>query len=215
MIVANAQRQASVRAAWSAAQRAGGQSLWNTPRVFTFTQFAEARLGEQWSAANLPDRLLPAGAEWACLRDLRREGGGSGEARALLASVRTLRDWQIARSPAVLGGSPEGNLLLEAMAALDRQSRDHGRKPLAEWIGGIEPLSGGLWSAGVGGLPSAQRAALQRLGAREVDIPAMSATVSVAAAEDDEHELASIADWCRAHLERDPARRLLVVDAKL
>jgi hypothetical protein len=92
LIVANAQRQASVRAAWSAAQRAAGRNLWNTPRVLTFTQFAEARLAEQWSAADHPDQLLPGAAEWALLRELRHESGGSGEARALLGSLRLLRD---------------------------------------------------------------------------------------------------------------------------
>jgi hypothetical protein len=66
LIVANAQRQAAVRAAWSAARRAAGLTLWNTPRVLTFTQFAEHRLADQWSAAALPDRLLPSGAEWRC-----------------------------------------------------------------------------------------------------------------------------------------------------
>ena len=215
LIVANAQRQAAVRAAWSAAQRAAGRALWNTPRVLTFTQFAERRLAEQWSANNLPDQLLPAAAEWALLRELRRESGGSGEARALLGSLRMLRDWQVPRGRAALGGSPEGNLLLEALAALDAHSRDHGRRPLAEWLDELEPAAGELWCAGVGGLPAAQRATLQRLGARAIEDEPRSAAVSVATAGDDDHELALIADWCRAHLEQDPARRLLIVDAKL
>ena len=215
VVVASSQRQAAVRTAWSAQQRAAGRSLWSTPQVLTFPQFAERRLGAQWSAANLPDRLLPAGAEWAFLRDLRREAGGSGEARALLAAVRTLRDWQIPRSRAALGGSPEGNLLLDALAALDRQSGEHGRKPLAEWLGEIEPVPGELWSAGVGGLPSAARATLQRLGARPAADTVAPAGVSVATADDDEHELALIGDWCRTQLEQDPGRRLLIVDAKL
>ena len=215
LIVANAQRQASVRAAWAAAQRAAGRNLWNTPRVLTFTQFAEARLAEQWSAADHPDQLLPGAAEWALLRELRHESGGSGEARALLGSLRLLRDWQVPRGRAALGGSPEGNLLLDALAALEAHSREHGRRPLAEWLGDLEPAAGDLWCAGVGGLPAAQRATLQRLGAREVAQEPMRAAVSVATADDDDHELALIADWCRAHLEQDPARRLLVVDAKL
>src|SRR5690349_6405123 len=79
LIVANAQRQASVRTAWSAAQRGAGRTLWHTPRVLTFTQFAERRLADQWRAADLPDRLLPSGAEWALMRTLRQTAGaGSG-----------------------------------------------------------------------------------------------------------------------------------------
>ena len=41
------------------------------------------------------------------------------------------------------------------------------------------------------------------------------AAVSVATADDDEHELELIGDWCRTQLEQDPERRLLIVDAKL
>jgi probable DNA repair protein len=41
------------------------------------------------------------------------------------------------------------------------------------------------------------------------------APVTIATAQNDEHELELIAAWCRAELERDPARRLLIVDAKL
>ena len=39
--------------------------------------------------------------------------------------------------------------------------------------------------------------------------------VSIATAQNDEHELELIASWCRTELERDPGRRLLIVDAKL
>ena len=62
---------------------------------------------------------------------------------------------------------------------------------------------------------AATRATLQRLGARAVDDAVTPAAVSVATADDDEHELALIGDWCRTQLEQDPARRLLIVDAKL
>ena len=95
-IVPSPQRQAAIRAAWVQAQRDAGLTWWNTPRILTFGQFAERLLQDQWARANLPDRLLPAGAEWACIRELRREAGGAAEARALLNSVRTLSDWRIA-----------------------------------------------------------------------------------------------------------------------
>jgi hypothetical protein len=90
LIVPSPQRQAAIRAAWAREQRDAGRTLWNTPRIATFGQFAENALNEQWARANLPDRLLPAGAEWARVRELRREAGGAAEARALLAyrSVR-------------------------------------------------------------------------------------------------------------------------------
>ena len=215
LIVANAQRQAAVRTAWSATQRDLGRRLWNTPRVLTLAQFAEERLDAQWSAADQPDRLLPVGAEWALLREQRRDAGGSGEARALLGAVRTMRDWQIPRTRAALGGSPEGNLLLETLEALDRLAAELGRKPLAEWLAELEPARAQLWHAGLSDLPIAQRGALRRLGSQAVADTAPAAAVSIATADDDEHELALIADWCRGHLEQDPDRRLLIIDAKL
>jgi ATP-dependent helicase/nuclease subunit B len=39
--------------------------------------------------------------------------------------------------------------------------------------------------------------------------------VAIACADDDDHELELIAAWCREQLERNPERRLLVVDARL
>lgn len=215
MIVHSPQRQAAVRAAWAAAQRAAGKSLWPTPRVLTFTQFAEKQLAERWAGEDAPDRLLPAGAEWVRLRQLRRDAGGPAEARALLHAVRLLRDWGIPRSPAALAVSPEGDLLLEALKALDEQARESGRKPLADWLEDLSPPRTGLAFAGTQELPRAQRLALHRLGARDTARSVAPGRVAIATARDDEHELELIAEWCRRELERDPGQRLLVVDARL
>ena len=215
LIVPNTQRQAAVRAAWAQEQRSTGKTLWSTPRVFTFTQFAERRLAGQWAADNLPDRLLPPGAEWVLLRQLRHDGGGHAESRALLASVRAVRDWGIARSAAALGASPEGDVLLQALEALEAQGNTLGRKPLRAWLDDLAAVEGELLTVGAGSLPRAQRAALLRLGAREIDGNSSAAPVAVAAARNDEHELELIGEWCRRELEQDPARRLLIVDAKL
>ena len=215
LIVPTAQRQAAVRAAWAEQQRAAGRKLWNTPRVLTFTQFARARLDQQCAAANQPDRLLPPEAEWALLRELRREGGGSAEARALLAATRLLGDWRIPQTRAALGGSAEGDLLLDALAALERQSRELDRKPLRAWLGELEAAPGELLATGLAHLPTAQRECLQRLRASSAQRSTAAATVSVAAAHDDEHELELIGEWCRTQLEQDPQARLLIVDANL
>lgn len=211
----SSQRQAAVRGAWSAGQRAAGRTLWQTPSVLTFTQFAERQLTQHWADANLPDRLLPSGAEWALLRGLRAEGG-MAEARALLQSVRTLQDWGMTRSAAVLGGSAEGERLLEALKALEAQSRELDRRPLRGWLAELTPAAGELRSVGLESLPPVPAAALGRIGARAVErSSAARSPVSMAAARDDDHEIALIAGWCRGHLEQDPARRLLIVDSKL
>ena len=219
LIVPSPQRQAAIRAAWVQAQRDAGLTWWNTPRILTFGQFAERLLQDQWARANLPDRLLPAGAEWACIRELRREAGGAAEARALQNSVRTLFDWRIAASPRALGLSPESELLSEALAALERLSVEQNRKPMRAWLDELQPPSEKLLAAGVANLPTAARDTLRRLGALETSsisgVDASAAPVSIATAQNDEHELELIASWCRAELERDPGRRLLIVDAKL
>ena len=211
------QRQAAIRAAWVEIQREAGRTLWNSPRVLTFGQFAERALQDQWAHTNLPDRLLPPGAEWACLREARRETGGAAEARALLNSVRTLADWRIPASPRVLGVSPESQLLVDALETLQRLSVDQDRKPMRAWLDEIEPSSEKLFVAGLGNLPTAARETLRRLGAHEAgaDGTVVAASVSIATADNDEHELELIAAWCRAELEQDAGRRLLIVDAKL
>lgn len=215
LLVPSAQRQAAVRAAWADQQRAAGRGLWATPRVATFIQFAENALVGQWAAAQLPDRLMPAGAEWALLRESCRESGGTAQARALHAAVRLLRDWRMPRSPGALRGSPEGDLLLGALELLDSRAAALGRKPLNDCLDELAPPAGELLVAGGEESPTAMRATLERLGARFLERGASESAVAVAAADDDEHEIELIGSWCRAQLERDPARRLLVVDAKL
>ena len=215
LIVPSAQRQAAVRGAWAAIQRAAGRTLWHTPRVLTFPQFAEELSGDAWAEAGAPDQLLPAGAEWACVRELQRDGGGPAEARALLTSVRTLHDWQIRVSSQSIAGSPEGELLASALRALEDLTRTQRRKPLRAWLDALTPPAGRLLVAGADDLPLAQRRCLQRLGAAFVGHDAETDPVEIATAEDDEHELDLIATWCRAQLEQDSGRRLLVVDAKL
>jgi ATP-dependent helicase/nuclease subunit B len=212
---ATTQRQAAIRAAWATQRRGAGQVLWRTPRVFTFAQLAERTLHECWAAAQLPDRLLPPAAEWAELREWRREAGGGAEARALLHAVRTLADWRIPRTPQALGGSPEGDLLLEALHRLDNLFDSRDRRPLRDWLATIEPRGEPLWACGVANLAAAPREALRRWGATTVEPAGSLAPVAITCAENDDHELEIIAAWCRERLERDPACRLLIVDARL
>jgi len=215
LIVPSPQRQAAVRAAWGSIQRDAGRTLWNTPRVATFSQFAENALYTLWADRNLPDRLLPTGAEWAAIRELRRDAGNASEARALLTSIRTLHDWRIPASGRVLGASPESALLLEALSALERLTREQERKPLRAWLESLEPSVEKLLAVGTTNLPTAQLETLRRLGARSLPAAPPSAAVEIAAAQDDEHELELIASWCRSALERNPRCRLLIVDSKL
>ncbi len=217
LLVPNHQRQAAVKAAWAERQRAAGHSLWHTPRIFTFNQYCERALGETWSLHGTPDRLLPAGAEWAALRrgDERRDAGGSGEARALLTSIRTLADWGITGFSRARHVSPEAELLADALTRLENLARDAQRRPLRAWLADLPAGTDGLCVAGEGDLPAAQRAVLRRLGAQALPRSTLAAGLSIATAKHDQHELEMIGAWCRAQLERDPDCRLLVVDARL
>ena len=97
----------------SSATRAA--TSWNTPRVLTFAQFCGTHARRSnGRARNLPDRLLPPGAEWACLRELRRDAGGTAEARALLNSRAHAADWRIPRAPRALGVVARSRLLRRA-----------------------------------------------------------------------------------------------------
>ena len=214
MLVPSAQRQAAVRAAWSGVQWDLGRTLWPTPRVLTFNQFCEHALAEMWGGSAEPDRLLPPGAEWALLRELRG-AGGTAEARALLAAVRMLHDWRIPHSTAALAGSPEGDRLLEALGLLEAQARKLGRRPLRAWLGELKPAEGTLLSAGLQRSPPLVQETLGHLGVRAVSTGTQAAAVAIAAARDDEHELELIGAWCRARLEQDPEQRLLIVDARM
>ena len=217
LIVPSTQRQAAIRVAWAERQRARGNVVWNTPRVFTFAQFCERSLQEQWADSASPDRLLSPGAEWACVRELRREAGGLAEARALLNALRTLQDWQLPRGRGALSSSPEAELLAETGAQLSRLSQLQGRKPLREWLPELRATAQNIVAAGFPVVPPLHAETLRRLGA---GLPAGAppdgnTAFRVATADNDEHELDLIAQWCRDRLERDPECRLLIVDARL
>jgi len=217
LIVPSTQRQAAIRVAWAELLRAQGREVWNTPRVLTFAQFCERALKDQWAASAAPDRLLPSGAEWAALRELRRSAAGMAEARALLNSLRTLHEWRIPRSATALSSSPEAELLAETATQLARLAAPQGRKPLRDWLPELPATGEKLVVAGFGTLPTLHAETLRRLGAvvSPAAPPASTAPFTVAVSENDEHELDLIAQWCRQQLTRDPECRLLIVDARL
>ena len=188
-----------------------------TPRVLTFAQFAERALQEQWARANLPDRLLPAGAEWACLRELRRDAGGTAEARALLNSVRTLPTGASRATPRALGASPESELLVEALAALEQLAKEQGRRPLRAWLDELRGADRQIVGAGGTNLADARSrtrcAGWARTGNRGTVLP----TGEPLPSHRDSRERRARARVHRrrgaaSELERDPDARLLIVD---
>jgi probable DNA repair protein len=216
IVVPTSQRQASLRAAWAEQQRAADLKVWATPKILTLAQLAEARVHELAAGNDAPDELLPPSAEWAAMREWRLEAGGIAEARALLAAVRTAADWQIPTSSAALGDSPEAALLVDTVHELDALARRERRRPLRAWMTALEPAAERSFATGFGSLSPLTALALEKSGASILPREAgASAVTTIATADEDDHEIDLIAGWCRAHLERDPSRRLLVVDARL
>jgi probable DNA repair protein len=214
--VPTSQRQAALRAAWAEAQRAAGRKVWATPKILTLAQLAEARVREQIASIDAADELLPQAAEWAAIRELRRDAGGIAEARALLASVRTAAEWNLPTTANALGASPEAELLLSTLRELRALATRERRKPLREWLTSLTPAAGTWIAAGFGELPPRVAIAFEQLGATVLPrVSVARSPVSLATAENDDHEIELVAGWCRAHLERDPGRRLLIVDAQL
>jgi ATP-dependent helicase/nuclease subunit B len=215
VIVPTSQRQAALRAAWAEAQRAAGREVWTTPRIVTLSQLAEALVRDRNARDDVPDELLPPAAEWALLREFRREAGGIAEARALQSAVRLLAEWDLPTG-AALGGSPESELLAGALRELAALAQRERRRPLREWLKALPESSQEWIAAGFGTTAPRIAAALSRLGAQTpARTTADRAAIEIATADDDEHEIELIAGWCRSRLERDPAQRLLIVDARL
>jgi probable DNA repair protein len=216
IVVPTSQRQAALRSAWAEEQRAAGLRVWATPKILTLAQLVEARVREQIASIDGTDELLPQAAEWAAIREQRRDAGGIAEARALLASVRTAAEWDLPTTANALGASPEAALLLSTLRELRALATRERRKPLREWLTSLTPAAGKWIAAGFGELPPRVAIAFGKLGA---SVPprasAARSPVSIATAENDDHEIELIAGWCRAQLERDPERRLLIVDARM
>ena len=216
VIVPTSQRQSALRAAWAEERRAAGDKVWPTPRIVTLTQLAEARVRDSNALHDVPDELLPAAAEWALLREYRRDAGGIAEARALQASIRLLAEWNLPSNAAALGASPESELLASALRELQALATREHRKPLREWLKTLPEAKEQWIAAGFGAMPPRIAAALEGLGATRTERSSSEvAPVTVATADNDDHEIELIAGWCRAQLEQDPSRRLLVVDSRL
>jgi ATP-dependent helicase/nuclease subunit B len=216
IIVPTSQRQSALRAAWAEERRAAGDKVWATPRIVTLTQLAEARVREGNALADAPDQLLPAAAEWALLREFRRDAGGMAEARALQSSVRLLAEWNLPSTAAALGASPESELLASALRELTALEARERRRPLRDWLKALPEVDEQWIAAGFGTMPPRIETALAGLGALRAGRSSIEpAPVTVATADTDDHEIELIAGWCRAQLEQDPSRRLLIVDSRL
>ena len=218
------QRQAAIRAAWAerAACEPDESGVEHPARPHVHAILRSARSGAMGRGSGSPDRLLPPGAEWACVRELRREAGGrarSARVAQFAAHASGLAHPRLRR--ARCRSSPEAELLAEALA---RDSSGCPRHRIA--------------SRCAHGLPSCARpAAEDRVRGSRGDLPAVARARHCAVSVRDPPAASSPGEgtafscrggarttstnsnsspqWCRDRLERDPECRLLIVDARL
>jgi len=226
IIVPTAQRAAALRWNWARAQRARGLEVWDTPEVLTW----EAWLDSRWQRARhgVALRRLNRSQQrslWeGVLRTMHGRFGTEEElslhAPALMqGAARATQSLLVLSRSAV---SEEEQLLVAALAGFRQQCErlQAIALPLAT-MEQLAPLLEGPapWIVGQPRLTALQQALAERcwpgqpiLYAADSDARPMAEIRQVRAA-DLESEIRACAAWCRAQLESDAGRRLLVISA--
>jgi probable DNA repair protein len=228
IIVPDRHRAAALRLAWARLKLSEGYSVWSTPRIYTW----DAWLAQQWREAAqrgavTPAQLLDTSQERALWESVLARLAGEGEDEASLTQhagalmQSAARATQSGIDPARLATSREEKLLVAALEVVRRQCRE--RNLLSLRLARPDEL---VFLAQV---PAPLVMGMQRLtplqeqlaarcwpGATLLAVPAApppQATPRRLRAGDLGQELAACARWCRAHVERDPGTRLLVLSA--
>lgn len=215
LVVPSSQRAAAVRFAHARAALARGERIWETPDVLPWSAWLQREAARGPHRASRAWHLIAA-EEWWLWREAVREaceGSALLQPESLATPVRNaaalLEEWGI-----VLHAAPteEAEVLLRARALFAARCTELG----AVWPGltALPPVAEGqaLTLAGFDPLGPARRAALIARGARfHAAAAAAQAHSAQWAARDSEDELLGAALWARAHLERDPSARLLIL----
>lgn len=220
LLLPSRQRAAAVRRAvvWSHLETT---EVWPTPDVLPVRAWL-ARLAVQHS---LP-RTLSFAEEWLSWREhVQRTVPGDGLLSVdsltdgLQRAAGLVADWQLSERVIASFPTAEAHWLATGMAHLRRAAAE--REAIASFDLAarlIEPIGAGLAQRPKysGFVPTPALRALgfdagARLNPFASAAASSAAAVRAHAAHDVDEEHASIAAWARAHLERDPAARLLVV----
>ncbi|MDQ2641314.1 MAG: PD-(D/E)XK nuclease family protein [Pseudomonadota bacterium] len=227
LIVPDRHRAAALRLAWARGRQRQGSSVWTTPSVHTW----EAWLTRQWRealqrGAVQPLQLLGASQERVLWEEVLAElaAGGGDEAAFTLHAGALMRAaaaaTQAGIDPARSAGSREEQLLSAALAAVRRNCAARGLLSLrladAQALAFLEGTAAPLL-VGELRLTPLLETLRRKYWPREKLLLAATGTrpapQRLVRAADLEQELAACAAWCHAHVQRDPAARLLVLSA--
>ncbi len=227
LIVSDRHRAAALRLAWARRQQRQGSPVWATPSIHTW----EAWLTRQWREALQrgavpPLQLLGASQERLLWEEvLAGMAAGDGDEAAFTLHAGALMRAAAAATQAGIdptrsAASREEQLLAAALAGVRRNCATRGLLSLRLAEAQALEFLAGTTAPLVVGEPrlTALLESLRRrhwpqeklLLATHGMRPAPQRLVRAA---DLEQELAACAAWCRAHLQRDPSARLLVLSA--
>lgn len=220
LLVPSRHRAAALRQAWARARNSAGEAVWRTPEILTF----DAWFAREWQRARdsgllaTPLRLLNTAQErrlWAQVLSRLPLGDGADlriHAQALMRAAARARRTMV--EPGRHAANAEERLLATALAAMDRLCAQLGC--LAPGLARPQDLAGlapvpPVW-AGFAATPELATHIAGMDGAMQLPLPPVRAEVRLFGAVDARAEVQAAADWCRAQLAADPARRLLVID---
>lgn len=215
LVVPSSQRAAAVRFAHARAALGRGERIWDSPDVLPWNAWLQREATRGPQRATRAWHLNPA-EEWWLWREAVREAcqdSGLLQPESLAAPVRNaaalLEEWGIALRSAP---TEEAEVLLQARKLFGQRCA-----ALGAVLPGVAALpaplaAGAATLAGFDAIGPARQAALLARGARFHSAAAAApARTEQWAAHDTEDELLGAALWVRAHLERDPAARLLIL----
>lgn len=230
LVVPTRQRAAAVRLAYTAELLSRGARTWSSPDVLHWNAWHSRRFDLTRGPGARAARRLAAVEEWFLWRDALEQPDA---AHGLLQPHGLLEHLQQAEALIEAWGLPEaaspgseGNLLdrlRRHVAQRRRQLRVGDRNAWREGVSADPTRAApnpaeGIWCLGFDEVGRADRRALESLGVRMGGVrrhDAAPVTPRVVAARDPDSEARLVADWCRAHLQRDGRARLLVMAPRL
>ena len=225
LIVPSRQRAAALRIAHTAAQLRRRRRVWSSPDILPWGAWLERGLDAARARGDTVPRRLSGCEAWLLWRDAVREACGGLPVLspdALIDSVRhgvdLLEDYGL--EPRA-DSAPEAAVLLLARSHMRRRCSKLGALRASSWVD-CEPYLQAPPPAlmlGFQSIGTARRAWLERIGVSIASPVARSGASERAERsvifENPEHEAEAAAQWCAAHIARDPSARLLLVVLEL
>lgn len=228
LLVPSRQRAAAVRLAYAWAKQAEGREVWRTPAVESIGGWLSRQLLERSAQGLAPlPRVLDRVEEWILWRGAAQTLLASADNESFGLSADSLAD-RLQLAAATLGNyslrlaaisdddSVESRWLAQAVTEVESAAASHGAIAQHQLFHalrstGVAKSAQPAYQLGVTTVGREQRDFLVSVGFDEcAALPAIART-HVVSSVDPATELRAAAAWCRAHLQRDPRARLLVI----